>query len=231
MFLICFFFSPVSNLPLPSYIMSPDDESSQPNLQLVYLLNSLLQIKAQIFCSYHFLQSFKNHFTFPNSCLLSVLLQCFALIDLREHTVILNLFLYLFFLCCLVSYWMTTHPALSFLIQKSVSDALLLLLLLSFSWDIEVFFFFYWGVLNKSSYLQYFPPINLSFYCWSNENVLLQDVILWVILHVVLLDPLGKKSNFLMLKYLYRYYLFIIYHTCYTIILWAQQPCICISLL
>lgn len=139
MFLICFFFSPVSNLPLPSYIMSPDDESSQPNLQLVYLLNSLLQIKAQIFCSYHFLQSFKNHFTFPNSCLLSVLLQCFALIDLREHTVILNLFLYLFFLCCLVSYWMTTHPALSFLIQKSVSDALLLLLLLSFSWDIEVF--------------------------------------------------------------------------------------------
>ena len=94
-----------------------------------------------------------------------------------------------------------------------------------------IFFLRYWGVLNKSSYLQYFPPINLSFYCWSNENVLLQNVILWVILHVVLLDPLGKKSNFLMLKYLYRYYLFIIYHTCYTIILWAQQPCICISLL
>lgn len=96
MFLFFSFTSSMSNLPLPRYITS-SHSSSHPHPQLLYFPNSPFQVTRQILCSYYFLQSFKSHFIFPNSCLLPIPLQCFSPMDLREHTVILNLFLYLFF--------------------------------------------------------------------------------------------------------------------------------------
>lgn len=67
MFLIFSLSSSKSNHLLPSYIMSPDDESPHPNLQLVYLLNSPLQIKAQI-CYHHFHKASRNISPSPTAC-------------------------------------------------------------------------------------------------------------------------------------------------------------------
>lgn len=126
MFLIFSFSSPMSNHPLPSYIMSPDDESSHPNLQLVYLLNSPLQIKAQI-SPLPLSAKLQEPFHLPQ--LLLVLSSFVMLFSNRswELMVILNPFV-------LACQFLSDHPPSSvFSHQENVSDAFILLLLLSFS--------------------------------------------------------------------------------------------------
>lgn len=90
---LTFPFTSMSGLPLPGYTRTPRS-FSHPNSHLLCVPSSPFQTQAQI-CSYHFLQSFKNHFIF----LIPSCSQCFFNVFFQQilgNTIILTSFLYLF---------------------------------------------------------------------------------------------------------------------------------------